>query len=142
MFLSLDGTAVIQLINFVIFFAILNVVFLRPVGAALKRRREYIDSVQSDLDRYQHQSSVLRAQAESERLAARREAEEKVVRARSEADAEAGRLTADFERAAEEIAGNARDTVEAELTQARLRETELAGVLAQSLLDRAIGVAR
>ena len=32
MFLSLDGTLVVQLINFAIFFALLSVVFLRPVG--------------------------------------------------------------------------------------------------------------
>jgi len=142
MFLSLDGTAFIQLINFAIFFAILNVVFLRPVGAALKRRREYIDSVQGDLDRYQHQVELLRAQAEAERVAARREAEEKVVRARSQAEDEAGRLLADFEKAAGDISQRAQDTIEAELSEARSREDELAGVLAQSLLDRAIGTAR
>ena len=45
MFLSLDGTFWIQLINFAIFFAILNVVFMRPVGEAIKKRRAYIDSV-------------------------------------------------------------------------------------------------
>jgi F0F1-type ATP synthase membrane subunit b/b' len=39
MFLSLDGTFWFQLVNFAIFFAILNVVFLRPVGEAIKKRR-------------------------------------------------------------------------------------------------------
>ena len=36
-FLSIDwhGTALVQLLNFVIFFAILNVVFTRPVGRAI-----------------------------------------------------------------------------------------------------------
>ena len=139
MFLVPDGTAWIQLINFVIFFAILNVVFIRPVGAALKRRREYIDSVHGDYDRYSHQVSTMRAQAEAERLAARREAEEKVQAARSTADAEAGRLAADFERSAAEIAGRARAQVADELAAARNREGELAGALAATLLERATG---
>ncbi len=53
MFLSLDGTLVVQLLNFAIFFALLNVVFLRPVAAAIHKRRQYIDGLVSDYDRYQ-----------------------------------------------------------------------------------------
>ena len=72
MFLSLDGTVVIQLINFVIFFALLNIVFLRPVGAAIKRRREYINGVQSGYERYAREAAGLRASANERRAAARR----------------------------------------------------------------------
>jgi F0F1-type ATP synthase membrane subunit b/b' len=142
MFLSLDGTAWIQLLNFAIFFAILNVVFIRPVGAALLRRRQYIDSVHGDLDRYAHQVATLRAQAEAERLAARREAEEKVVAARAKAEDEAAKIAADYEAKAAAIAQQARETVAGEVRAARSRENELAAGLAQSLLDRAIGSAR
>ena len=45
MFLRIDGTFFVQLVNFAIFFAVLNVVFLKPVGAAIRKRREYIESV-------------------------------------------------------------------------------------------------
>ncbi len=51
MFLSLDGTLFVQLVNFAIFFALLNVVFLRPVGRAIAKRREYINSLVSDYER-------------------------------------------------------------------------------------------
>jgi F0F1-type ATP synthase membrane subunit b/b' len=131
MFLSLDGTSIIQLINFAIFFAILNVVFLRPVGAAIKKRREYIDSVKSDHDRYAHQIAALRSSADAARAGARREAEDVMVKARSEAEDEAGA-----------IADAARATVHAELTEARVREPELAGALAKDMLERALGSAR
>ena len=40
----------VQLINFAIFFAILNVIFLRPVSAAIRRRRAYINSVAADIE--------------------------------------------------------------------------------------------
>src|SRR5580704_11718982 len=108
MFLTLDGTSIIQLINFAIFFAILNVVFLRPVGAAIRKRREYIDSVKSDYDRYAHQIAALRAAAEQGRLAARREAEEIVSRERSDAEREAAQIVGAKTHEAGQIADDAR----------------------------------
>ncbi len=60
MFLSLDGTVFVQLINFAIFFALLNVLFLRPVGRAIAKRRAYIDNLVSDYDRYQETARSLR----------------------------------------------------------------------------------
>ena len=89
MFLLPDGTFWFQLIDFAIFFAILNVVFLRPVGAAIKKRREHIDDVQSDYERYAHQVETLATDAEGRRVAARRAAEETVAKARAVAEREA-----------------------------------------------------
>ena len=95
MFLSLDGTLVIQLINFGIFFLILNVVFLRPVGEAIRKRREYILGVQADLERYSHEVQTLRGEADQKRAAARREAEEQVARMRAAAETEAAKINED-----------------------------------------------
>ena len=64
MFLAPDGTLLVQLANFAIFFALLSVVFLRPVSAAIRKRREYLNSLTSDYDSYQAQANALRAQAE------------------------------------------------------------------------------
>ena len=63
MFLSLDGTLIVQLVNFAIFFALLNLVFLRPVGRAIAKRRAYINSLASDYERYQEEARSLRAEA-------------------------------------------------------------------------------
>jgi F0F1-type ATP synthase membrane subunit b/b' len=142
MFLSLDGTSIIQLLNFAIFFAILNVVFLRPVGAAIRKRREYIDSVKNDYDRYTHEIAALRSAADAARAAARREAEEIVSRERSDAEREAAAIVGAKTREAETLADAARATVAGELTSAREREPELAGALAANLLERALGNAR
>ncbi len=142
MFLTLDGTALVQLINFAIFFAILNVVFLRPVGRAIRERRAFIDGVQSDFERYSQRTRDLRASAGARRLAARREAEAAVVKTRAEAEAQATDLEAAYAAQAAMLGAEARATVEAELAAARTREPELAGALAASLLDRAVGSAR
>jgi len=141
-FLSLDGTFWVQLINFVIFFAILNVVFLRPVGAAIRQRREYIDGVKNDYDRFRAEVRKLRSEAEARRAAARRAAEETLFKARAEAEREAAQIGGTFADRANAIAGEARATVESELQSARERERDLATALADQLLEHALGSAR
>jgi F0F1-type ATP synthase membrane subunit b/b' len=141
MFLSLDGTFWFQLINFAIFYAILNVVFLRPVGNAIKERRAHIDGVHSDFERYDHQYQTLHAQAEQKRGAARREADETLARARAEAEAEAEAIAQEQGAAATAIANEARQVVEGEMAAARGREEELSQALARTLLERAVGSA-
>ena len=138
-FLQLDGTFWVQLINFAIFYAIVRVIFLNPVGEAIRKRREYIDGVQNDYRTFTEQARALRSEAEAGRAAARREAEEHVMAARADADREAGKISADYTEKATAIADEARSTVEAELKTAREREAELAGTLGQSLLQRAMG---
>jgi F0F1-type ATP synthase membrane subunit b/b' len=142
MFLSLDGTFWFQLINFAIFFAILNVVFLRPVGAAIKKRRAYIDGVQSDYERYAQQATSLRSDADGRRAVARRAAEETVAKARSAAENEAEAILATQVRQASAIVEQSRATVASERHAAKAREPELSEALAKTLLERALGGGR
>ena len=139
MFISLDGTAVVQLINFAIFFAILNVVFMRPVGAAIRKRRAYTDGVQGDFERHRDEAQALRADAEQKRVAARRAAEEAVAKTRAQAEAEAEALLAESGSRAAGIIEESRRTVESEFSAAKAREDELSRELARSLLSRATG---
>jgi F0F1-type ATP synthase membrane subunit b/b' len=140
MFLQLDGTFWVQLVNFVIFFAILNVVFLRPVGEAIRKRRAYIDSVLNDDERYAREAKALRAEAESKRIAARRESADHFAAARAEAAAEAAAIAREHATVAAELVAQARATIASETGVARGREPELADVLARKLLQRAVGV--
>ncbi len=139
MFLSIDGTLWVQLLNFAIFFAILNVIFLRPVGEAIRKRREYIDAVLNDTERYEREVKIFRSDAEAKRIEARREASERIQRSRSQAVTEAAELTGEYTTKAASIAEGARLTVEEEMRQARERKSELAETLARTLLDRAVG---
>ena len=139
MFLEIDGTIWIQLLNFAIFFAILNVIFLRPVGEAIRKRREYIDGVLSDTERYEREAKIFRNDAEAKRAEARREASERIQRSRSQAIVEATELSGEYVAKAASIAEGARITVQEEMRQAREREAELAETLARTLLDRAVG---
>ncbi|MFY9779792.1 MAG: ATP synthase F0 subunit B [Candidatus Baltobacteraceae bacterium] len=142
MFLSLDGTLWIQLINFGIFFLILNFVFLRPVGEAIRKRREYIEGVQADFERYTRQVQTLRGEADQKRAAARREAEEQIARARQGAESEGAKIAEDYGTQAQVLADQARTTVEGEVVAAQAQEDSLSKALGQLLLERAIGSGR
>ena len=137
-FLSIDGTLVVQLINFAIFFAVLNVVFLRPVAAAIRKRREYINSLVSDYDRYQAEARSLRAQAESIRADARREAESRIAAARAQASNEAAEISGRYAQQAREIVEQAQQSAQAEYEAARAGESEAVRRVAHFMLDRVI----
>ena len=138
MFLKVDGTLFVQLINFAVFFALLNIVFLRPVGRAIAKRREYINGLVSDYDRYQEEARSLREEAEAVRAAARREAEHRVAAARAQASNEAAEASATYAQQARQIVEAAQATAEAELDAARAGEGDTVRMLANVMLDRVI----
>jgi F-type H+-transporting ATPase subunit b len=137
-FLSIDGTMVVQLLNFAIFFAVLNVVFLRPVAAAIRKRREYINSLVSDYDRYQAEAQSLREQAEGIRAAARREAEQHVSSARAQASNEAADISTRYSLQAQEIVDEARVKAASELEAARAGESAAIRKTADLMLERVV----
>jgi len=138
MFLSLDGTLVVQLINFAIFFALLNVVFLRPVSRAIVKRRAYIDGLVADYDRYQEEARKLREEAEAVRSAARRKAEHGIAAARAEASNEAAEISRRYAQETKSTVEAAQSIVAAELEKARVGEGEVVRRLANVMLDRVV----
>jgi F0F1-type ATP synthase membrane subunit b/b' len=138
MFLKLDGTFIVQLLNFAIFFAILNVVFMRPVARAIAKRREYINSVTGDYERYQSEGNALRTQAEAIRSAARREAEQLAAQARAESSNESARLSTEFAQQASEKVRQAHETVDSEVQAARSTQQRTVEELANEMFGRAL----
>jgi|SRR5579872_514509 len=138
MFLLPDGTLLVQLVNFAIFFAVLSVVFLRPVSRAIRARREYINGVVHDYDTYQAQANALRADADAQRAAARRDAEATIAKARAQASNESAEIGS---RSTAEVAAEierAQQTVAAEAHAARAGEDALVRQLADLMLERTI----
>lgn len=139
MFLSLDGTFWVQLLNFAIFFALLNVLFLRPVGRAIRKRREYIDGVVSDYAAYQGEAKSLRDQADAVRAQARRDGEQRLAKARADASNEAATLAVQYGGRVQGIVEEAHRTADAELARAREGEEKLVGQLADLMVERSVG---
>jgi len=137
-FLLPDGTMLIQFVNFAIFFAILSVVFLRPVGSAIKKRREYIDGLTSDYDAYQAEGNALRRQAEDVRAAARRDAELTIAKGRAETSNAAADLAADYARRAGEATAEAQAVVAGELDVARAGDEATVRSLADLMLAKTV----
>ena len=139
MFLSIDGTLIVQVVNFVLFIVLLNVVFLKPVGAAIAKRRAYIDALASDIEAASNEVKTARGRAEELRAAARRDAEAAIAKARGEAQNEAVDVVANYQRRASEIVEKAHREADAEIAAARTSEPQIVESLAQTLLERAIG---
>jgi F-type H+-transporting ATPase subunit b len=137
--LSLDGTLIVQLVNFIVFLVILNEIFMKPVGAAIARRRAYIDGLMHDMEQLQRDAKELRGQAEARRLAARREAEEAIARARVAAAQEADALVVAAQSRAGEVTKLAHAEVAKEVAAARSQEGRVVGLLANEMLNRALG---
>ncbi len=138
MLLSLDGTLVVQLINFLVFLVVLNVIFLKPVGAAIAQRRAYIDGVSHDIEQFEADVKSLQAQAEERRAAARREADSALAAARAQGQTEAASIAAGHAARATQLVEDARATVAGEIAAARTNEAQIVESLADSLLARAI----
>jgi F-type H+-transporting ATPase subunit b len=137
--LEIDGTLLVQLVNFIVFLAILNVIFFKPVGAAIARRRAYIDGLKHDIEQLQADAKALRGQADEHRAAARREADEAIARARVEAGKEADAIVGAAQTRASEIVVSAHGDVARELAAARTNEPRIVGALADEMLRRALG---
>jgi F-type H+-transporting ATPase subunit b len=141
MLLSLDGTLVVQLVNFLVFLVVLNAIFLKPVGAAIAKRRAYIDGVSRDIEQYEADIKLLRTQAEERRAAARREADGEIAQARAQGQNEAATVGADFTTRAAQITEAAEAEVAREIAHAREGEQEIVKSLADTLLEQALGPA-
>jgi F-type H+-transporting ATPase subunit b len=139
MLLSLDGTLIVQLVNFIIFLVILNVIFLRPVGKAIASRRAYIDKVGADIAQFEYDLKSLRVQADERRAAARRRADATIAEARAQAQNEAAAIVADHEAQAGAIIAEAQATAGLELAQARSSGAAAVETLAREMLERAAG---
>ena len=141
MFLQPDGTFWIQLANFVIFFALLNLVFLRPVSAAIKKRREYINSVTNDYDTYKAEAQQLQAKEDAGRAGARREAEQTLSKVRAEISNETAELAARYNEQAAQQIEQAHETVARELESARANDEKTVRELADLMLERTLSEA-
>jgi F-type H+-transporting ATPase subunit b len=136
MLFSVDGTFVVQLINFAIFFALVNLLFIKPVGKAIAERRRYIDGLTSDYEGYTKQVNDLRAQAEAKRAAARREAESKLAAERAQTAKEVDAINADHAARANKVIEAAHVAVDREIAEARAAEGRLVKELADEMLAR------
>lgn len=140
--IELDGTLVLQFVNFMILMVVLNALLFKPLRAALKARKETIEGskakvqdideqVQAQIARYDAQLQEARQQGGQERAALRKTGQEEEVRILGEANRSAAERLQTITAQIQDEANSAR--------QALRGETEaLAKEIAGKVLGRAV----
>ncbi|HTX04043.1 MAG TPA: ATP synthase F0 subunit B [Candidatus Acidoferrales bacterium] len=139
MFLSIDGTFWIQIINFFIFYAILNVVYIKPASAALRKRREYIDSVHNEYEAALREVEELKNEADTKRAEGRREGDHTAATIRNEAMRQAEEIVSRAQDEFSRIVEESESKIHRELNTARAEEHRLVRELADEMVARAVG---
>jgi F-type H+-transporting ATPase subunit b len=138
MLLSIDGTFLAQILNFVLFWVLLNFVFIAPTRRAIEERMRVVAGQHKEAQALRARVATLKAEADAAIDAARRRTEE-VMR---EAAARAALETRDIERkAAGEAAASvafAHATVASERSQAVQKQGPFVEELARAMVTRAI----
>jgi F-type H+-transporting ATPase subunit b len=139
MLLSIDGTFLVQILNFIVFWTLLNYLFIAPTRRAIEQRLAYVTRLYHEGDDMAAKARALQSQADGILNEARRRTDEAMRVAAGEAADEAHRI----ERAAAEDAAAtvqvAHATVAAERTQALEKQQSFVTELAQAMVSRATG---
>jgi F-type H+-transporting ATPase subunit b len=138
MLLQLDGTFVVQIINFVLFWVLLNYLYIIPTRRAMEARRDYIAGLAADAERFEDEAGALIAQANAKLDQARRTADGIMRAAAADAASQVGAIETKTAERVNEIVMQARSTVEAERTKALAESTAFVRELAAQMAERAI----
>jgi F-type H+-transporting ATPase subunit b len=138
MLLSLDGTFLVQILNFVVFWILLRYLFILPTRRAIEERQRLIATMLREADEFAARAAALQAQADGLLDDARRQSAEILRTAAAQASAEASQ----FERKAiDEAAASvqlAHATIGAERRQAEDRQAPFVEELARAMMQRAV----
>ena len=139
MLLTLDGTFFAQILNFVVFWMLLNWLFIAPTRRAIEARQRAIAKFHADAEAARAQARGLEAEAAGLLDAARRRTDE-IMR---EGAAKAAASAKEIERlAAEEAAATvalAQAKVATERSDAAAKQGVFVNELARSMAQRALG---
>lgn len=142
MLLSLDGTLIVQVINFGIFYLILNAFFVAPTRKSRTERYERIRSIEEETETLVKEARELRAQTAAFLAAAYREADARISRADAEAGRQSGEIIAAAHADAKAKAEAARKVVEGEIAALQAARGRNVGELAAVMLGQALGEGR
>ena len=139
MLLSIDGTFLIQILNFAAFWMLLNWLFIAPTRRAIEARQRAIAKLHADADAARAQARALEAEAAVLLDAARRRTDEIMREGASKAAASAKEI----ERLAAEEAAATVALAQAKVANERADAASKQGVfvheLARSMAQRALG---
>jgi len=139
MLLTLDGTFLVQMVNFVIFWVLLNWLFIAPTRRAIEERQRFVARLHADADAARAQARALESEAAGLLDEARRRTDELM----REGAAKATATAKEIERLATEEAAATVALAQAKVATERADAADKQGVfvteLARSMAQRALG---
>jgi F-type H+-transporting ATPase subunit b len=138
MLLTIDGTFLVQILNFVVFWILLNIVFIAPTRRAIEERLRLIAATQREARDFQERAAALRAESDALVDAARRRTEEIMREAATRAAAESHEIE---RKASDEAAASvalAHAAVASERAHATEKQGPLVQELARAMVNRAV----
>lgn len=142
MLLSFDGTLLVQILNFVVFWVLLNYLFIGPTRRAIEARQRFIAEQYAQADALAARARDLQAQADATLDGGRRTVDEAMRAAASQASDEAHAIE---RKASEEAAATialAHATVASERAQAIEKQGPFVSELARTMAQRALSIER
>jgi F-type H+-transporting ATPase subunit b len=139
MLLTIDGTFFVQILNFILFWVLLNHFFIAPTQRAIEERQRIIANLYREGDEFASQTAAALAEAGAILGEARRRTDESMRAASGQASDEAHLIE---RKASEEVAASialAHATVAAERKQALEKQEAFVTDLARSMVERATG---
>jgi F0F1-type ATP synthase membrane subunit b/b' len=142
MLFSFDGTLLVQILNFVTFWVLLNYLFIKPTRRAIEARLRFIATQQAEAAAFEAKAKELHAQADAILDEARRMVDESMRTAGARASDE----THAIERMALDESATtvalAHGTVESERAQAAAKQGPFVDELARTMAERALSFER
>jgi F-type H+-transporting ATPase subunit b len=140
MLLNIDGTFLAQMLNFVVFWLLLNFVFIAPTRRAIEERMRLIDEQHREAQTLRARAAALRAEADALFDASRRRTDEIMREAAARAAAEAHEIERKSNDDAAASVTLAHATVASERAQAVEKQGMLVDDLARAMVNRAVGM--
>jgi len=140
MLLSFDGTLLVQILNFVVFWVLLNYLFIAPTRRAIEARQRFIADQYAQADALAAQARDLQAQADTILDGGRRTVDEAMRAAGTRASDETHAIE---RKAADEAAATvalAHATVADERAQAVEKQGPFVDELARTMAQRALDI--
>lgn len=138
MLLSIDGTFLVQILNFVAFWVLLNYLFIAPTRRAIEERQLLIATQHRQADDLRSQAAALQAQAASIIDEARRKTDEIMREAAARASAESHEIERRASEEAAAIVTLAHANVTAERDRAIAKQGPFVADLAKAMTQRAL----
>jgi F-type H+-transporting ATPase subunit b len=138
MLLSFDGTLLVQILNFVVFWVLLNYLFIAPTRRAIEARQQFIAEQYAQADALAAETRHLQAQADGFLDDARRTVDEAMRASAAQASDEAHAIERKASDEASATVARAHATVANERAQAIAKQGPFVDELARTMARRAL----